>query len=502
MSGRYLFILLILSFQANSLQAQSVAEIISQADTIANPNAVLTFLDGHLKRVVGVSDSLQARFYLKMGIAYGMLYQSDSANYYLHKCQEKAQVAFNPITEIAALNGLGNVARITSDNDHAKIYFEKALSIANERESNEYKVWQSKLLGNIAGIFFELRDADAALSYSKRGLDISRQIGDKMGIATNLIRLGYCYNALDKPDSALAVNSEATQLLEATKDSLGLIYQYYNMANIHKSMDEVSAAKNYYNNAIELAKKFGEAETEVGSLNELADIAIQAGEYQKARELLNQSIEVSKGNNMLFGMRMSYQLAYKADKKRQDYQSAMNNLETYHQLNDSIQKTETLKSIEEFKVKYETAEKEKEILAAHQEIEVKERFQTFLFIVIGLIVVFSVVAIILLMQRFKLKRALLSQEIDTLRVQINSIFQGGIKEVNVTVKDINDNLYKPLSDREFEVLQEAISEKTNREIAETLFLSVNTVKYHLKNVYEKLGVSNRKEALEKILPKG
>ncbi|QSE97435.1 tetratricopeptide repeat protein [Fulvivirga lutea] len=499
-ANRWLIFLVVLALTTN-IRSQSLQDIINQVDTIANPNIVRSVLMGQFSIVENYDDSLQAKFYFQLGISYGMLYKTDSAQLFLDKAVNKAKKSNAVLTEIGSLNALGNVARITSDNEDAKKHFENALKLATSKNTLEYLRWQSKLLGNIAGIFFELKDPKSALAYSKRGLAISRQIGDKKEIATNLIRLGYCYNALNKTDSALSVNREATGLLETTKDSLGLIYQYYNMANIHKSMNDAGLAKDYYNNAIDLAQRFGEAETEVGSLNELADIAIQSGEYQKARELLDKSIEVSKGNNMLFGLRRSYQLAYQADKRRLDYPSAIENLETYYQLNDSIQKTETLKSIEEFKVKYETAEKEKEILAAKREIEAKERFETFLMIVIAIIVVFGTIAIILLVQRFKLRRALLSQEIDTLRVQINSLFQGGIKELDVTLDDINSKLYQPLSTREFEILQEAISEKTNREIAETLYVSVNTVKYHLRNVYEKLGVSNRMEALEKILPK-
>lgn len=52
---------------------------------------------------------------------------------------------------------------------------------------------------------------------------------------------------------------------------------------------------------------------------------------------------------------------------------------------------------------------------------------------------------------------------------------------------------EPLSDREIRVLQYLRSELTLREIAEDLFLSVNTVKTHAGNVYRKLGVSGRHE---------
>jgi LuxR family maltose regulon positive regulatory protein len=58
-------------------------------------------------------------------------------------------------------------------------------------------------------------------------------------------------------------------------------------------------------------------------------------------------------------------------------------------------------------------------------------------------------------------------------------------------------LPEPLSDREMDVLHLLAEHRTNQEIAQSLCVSVNTVKTHLKNVYGKLGVSNRREAIAK-----
>ena len=55
-------------------------------------------------------------------------------------------------------------------------------------------------------------------------------------------------------------------------------------------------------------------------------------------------------------------------------------------------------------------------------------------------------------------------------------------------------LIESLSDRELDVLRLLADGQTNQEIARALCVSVNTVKTHLKNVYGKLGVSNRRKA--------
>lgn len=55
----------------------------------------------------------------------------------------------------------------------------------------------------------------------------------------------------------------------------------------------------------------------------------------------------------------------------------------------------------------------------------------------------------------------------------------------------------PLSERELEVLQLIADGLTNQEIADRLFLTVGTVKWHTGNIYSKLAVGNRMQAAAK-----
>jgi predicted ATPase/DNA-binding CsgD family transcriptional regulator len=58
-------------------------------------------------------------------------------------------------------------------------------------------------------------------------------------------------------------------------------------------------------------------------------------------------------------------------------------------------------------------------------------------------------------------------------------------------------LIEPLTDREADVLALLVEGKTNREIAEVLVLSINTVKWYNRQIYGKLGVKNREGVAER-----
>jgi DNA-binding NarL/FixJ family response regulator len=56
---------------------------------------------------------------------------------------------------------------------------------------------------------------------------------------------------------------------------------------------------------------------------------------------------------------------------------------------------------------------------------------------------------------------------------------------------IRESIAYELTPRELEVLDLVVEGCTNSQIASTLYISLSTVKTHVRNIYSKLGVNNR-----------
>lgn len=69
----------------------------------------------------------------------------------------------------------------------------------------------------------------------------------------------------------------------------------------------------------------------------------------------------------------------------------------------------------------------------------------------------------------------------------------------IDVRKIYDNPLTTLTRRELEVLSDLASGRTNKQIARDLGVSLNTVKFHVRNLFQKLGVNSRSQAISLYL---
>lgn len=95
------------------------------------------------------------------------------------------------------------------------------------------------------------------------------------------------------------------------------------------------------------------------------------------------------------------------------------------------------------------------------------------------------------------KNASSTQIIEALEELISGGAPMSIKIARMVVDSFKKATQSILSDRETEVLNLLAKGKSYKSIGEALFISRNTIKFHIKNIYDKLQVSCREDAIKK-----
>ncbi|MCW3076896.1 MAG: two component transcriptional regulator, LuxR family [Bacteroidetes bacterium] len=82
---------------------------------------------------------------------------------------------------------------------------------------------------------------------------------------------------------------------------------------------------------------------------------------------------------------------------------------------------------------------------------------------------------------------------------IQEVIDGGapmsMNIAKIVIKSFHKNRNSPLTKRETEILEQVAEGKSRSKIAKDLFVDLETVKSHIKNIYSKLNVHSREDAI-------
>ena len=203
-------------------------------------------------------------------------------------------------------------------------------------------------------------------------------------------------------------------------------------------------------------------------------------------------------------------------RKYGDIDQAFEYVEKYETLADSIFSLNTHIEANALKIKYDVDKKEAELTELKLTNDLKEKDLKITRQNSKLVILFSVFGFLLTafgFQFYRLKQkselALKEHEIKSQLNIITSlrqdIVQAGLEREqqskSITIDELNSLISKDLTEREYEILQLVLDGHSNQEIANKIYLSVNTIKFHLKKVYAKLDVSNRMEIMQLLIKK-
>lgn len=440
--------------------------------------------------------------------------QLEGIGYFYSADYSKAQLSFNDaLQKYELLNDSIKAGILLSNMGVCNVYqtnFEEAIkqlirSRAFLAPKNHPKL--ASAINNIGLAYYRMEDMDRALSYYIQAAKLKEQYGLRRSLTNTLNNIGIIYKNKGYYDSALFYYNKSLEIAIESNELVSQANAYNNLAIIYELNNDMMKAEESYYKAIELKKTFGDNSSLLNSYNNLASALVKQNKLRKAKKMLDtaDSLALLVGDDHY----TSYALTIKAE-----YYSAIGNYKEAYELTEKamVRRIDEVNEdrnqrIAEWEVKYETVQKESEItkLSLENDLQAANLAKS-RNAVIGLTAGGSLV-VILLIVFFTLRSKKIKAEKEAQELQMEALKKRFIElhsspaELAVSLKfeDLNDKLNTELTEREFEALKLSLEGKTNTEIADQLFISVSTVKFHLRNTYSKMGVGNRKEAFQLML---
>ncbi|WP_258103247.1 tetratricopeptide repeat protein [Marinoscillum sp. MHG1-6] len=438
-----------------------------------------------------------------IGFCYRELGLDKRAENWFRKALQYA-IQLNDSTEIAiCYYNIGTVILSQGKLDASMEMLQKAYEIDLIRNDTSAIGFDLKMMGNA---HMKLGQPAKAIDYFQQSIHFLEQSSGNMnslGVRYSLVSKAFA--ELGQLDSATKYSVLAMDEYTRANDSLNLAGQWIDLAGIFQNKGDYAKALEWSQKAKEYFAAMDAGNQLIAVNQVLVQSYLSTGQFDKALILIQSNKELAVNLGLLPELKRTYELQAQVFEMTGKYEQAITAFKKSMALEDSIDQQRTKLMVEEMSVRYQVdkAENENELLRleneiAQAEVDKKDTFIQTLFIVGLLVLLGTGTVAYLLVLRNRLKADKLQAEINELRVRIKGVLEFQPEQVGIAKEQINGFLNESLSDREFEVLNLALSNKTNTEIADTVCLSVNTVKYHLKNIYAKLGVSDRKEALKYV----
>ena len=405
------------------------------------------------------------------------------------------------LSKIKCLNNLGVAYRKIDKTNEAFNYYFQALKIAEEIKNNKSIAIANNGIGNI---FVETGQYDEAIKYLKKSIEVEVEYNNNRNQEIGLSNIGEVYILKKQYDSAYYYINKSLDIAKKTNNSLGIAIKQNLLGVLTQTEGDYKQSIAYLDKAIPVLEKNKNNYYLSNSLINRGISKSKLGMYNNSKHDFDKGLSIAKRNKSADNITLAYRGLVDFYEMQGKYKDALGIHKVATKFYDSILKSESNKSINNYKLAYESFLKDEKIkrLATEQEkqkTKAKKQFMRLLFGLLFALLLILILTYVIFLNR-KHKDLILenkNNEIQNYLLQINDLKKSD-KKIQ-TDSDFSSKFETfNLSKREREIFNYIANGLTNLEIAETLFLSKNTVKKHIQNIYSKLDVKNRIQALKKI----
>ncbi len=445
-------------------------------------------------------DSLLAKFYYQAGMRLYQLSEYQMGKEFFSQAQDLYTQNKMPKKAIQMLSNQAVLTEIEGDYSKAIHMYLEALQYYQEIQDSTAI---AKVFANLGVLYEEMEFPKKAIYYHQKAILVRQLTKDSIGLAKVYNNIGVLYEELLKEDdSALLYYQKALPIFKIKSKSKAAT-TYNNIAKILINQKKYSLAEEYLNKAVFWSQEEANSSNiKAHLLRNFGELYIAQKKYDKAKEALVQCYQLFSANGERKKVLEVYSLLSQLSYYRGEYILAATYMTRYTNLKDTLLSIENRKLVTQIEGQYQLQEKNKAIemlklknLANQRKINLRN------------IITFSIISILLLIialfylyfRKEKLVQSQMRLELQNYLLEINH-YKQAIEVNNKQKEELSRNRFKEfeLTEREGDILLKIAQGLTNAEIAEALFLSTNTIKTHIKNIYIKLDVKNRVEAVRRI----
>lgn len=371
-----------------------------------------------------------------------------------------------------------------------------------------------RILNNLATLHLELENYEQAKRYYEECIPLNKESRADKSLASNYNNLALVYRNLNDFNNSYDYYQKAIDLRIKLKDSIGLASSYSNMGTLYEDQNNLKLALSFYLKSLTIRRLIDDRKGTAISLYKVGNIYLKKGDYEAALENAQEGYDIASKWGYKLQEKESSEVLYKVHKALNNAQKALVFFEIYNELADSLNNIELQKRVIESE--YQLAYNKKyivdslnnvnihvknELLEKENALNTKSIAVQRLWLLIAALLVIGLITLLMLFRKnARAKEIQLRTDVrlrlsEVLALQ-NQLNQQEEQQQN-PIEGVNIILNEKLTEREQEVLDALVFGLSNKEIGEKLFLSVNTIKTHINNLYVKLDVNNRTQAAVK-----
>jgi non-specific serine/threonine protein kinase len=367
------------------------------------------------------------------------------------------------------LNDLGGISYARSEYERCNQLWGESYKLM--REINDL-YGMANPLNNLGVVAMHQGDYASAMNLYEESAVIYRKLGEDYGLAHNLLNQGEVARALGRPAQALELTQESLSFFRKLGNKQGIANTLNNLAEIALDLRDPAKSKSWAEESLNIAQELGDSYLRSYGLHSLAEIAQLEGEDAKAFDLYKVSLELRRDTGDKKGIAESLLGMAELAGTKGEWERCARLIGAQEVMRARLGLQLTQATQAELDKLLNRAFKHLGANSYKQARQVGRSFSP----------------------EEAVSYALNPQALVTLAVdlQTSSATTGLERTANLMEKT-------GLTERELEVLALLAQGLTNSQIAEKLIISPHTVNRHITNIYSKLGLTTRAEAVRYFL---